>query len=251
MRATVLDVVRDVVGQRAPDEMQLVEDLAGLDYGLVVRRMRQASSGGRADPLGFGLDDVTGMLTPLVLVVVDEACRAAVTDGTGRLMNRAATALGRLRPSARRTATPPEVPDLDREQLASVRRRVREEAIRRGLSDTDADALADSVVARLALAGTEDPQRAETGEPGESGETAEPGESGETAEPGESGESAEPGGSDDADESGGSGTAGGSGSSGEAGESGSSNEAGESGGSGESRASGEGGGGRREDGAVR
>lgn len=172
MRATVLDVVRGVVGQHAPQERQLVEDLTGLDYGLVVRRMRQASSGGRADPLGFGLDDIATMLTPFVLLVVDEACRAAVTDGTGRLMNRVTTALGRLRPSARRTATPPEVPYLDREQLASVRRRVREEAVRHSLSDTDADALADSVVARLALAGTEDPQDAEPGgsETGERGD---------------------------------------------------------------------------------
>lgn len=179
MRATVLDVVRDVVGQYAPQERQLVEDLADLEYGLVVRRMRQASSDGRGDPLGFGLDDIATMLTPWVLMVVDEACRAAVADGTGRLLNRATTALGRLRPSARRTAAPPEVPDLDREQLASVRRRVREEAIRRGLSDTDADALADSVVARLALAGTEDPQDAESGEPGGSGESGEPSESGD------------------------------------------------------------------------
>ncbi|CAM5677096.1 hypothetical protein [Streptomyces canarius] len=103
----------------------MVDDLAGLDYGLVVRRTRRASSGGsRSDPLGFGLDTVAAMVTPLVLLVVDEACRAAVADGTGRLVNRAATALGRLRPSARRPL-PPEVPRLDREQLASVRRRVR------------------------------------------------------------------------------------------------------------------------------
>ncbi|MEU3859458.1 hypothetical protein AB0F03_19135 [Streptomyces sp. NPDC028722] len=54
MRATVLPVVRGVVDRHAPSERQLVEDLAGLDYGLVVRRMRQASSGGRSDPLGFG-----------------------------------------------------------------------------------------------------------------------------------------------------------------------------------------------------
>ncbi|MEE1751196.1 hypothetical protein [Streptomyces sp. SP18CS02] len=164
MRATVLDVVRDVVGQHAPQERHLVEDLAGLDYGLVIRRMRQASSGGRADPLGFGLDDIATMLTPLLVLVVDEACRAAVADGTGRMLNRAMTALGRLRPSARRTAAPPEVPRLDRQQLASVRRRVREEAVRRGLAD--ADGLADSVVARLALAGTQDPQNAEPGASG-------------------------------------------------------------------------------------
>ncbi|MFE1311890.1 hypothetical protein [Streptomyces sp. NPDC058755] len=188
MRATVLDVVRDVVDQHAPQERQLVEDLADLEYGLVIRRMRQASSAGRGDPLGFGLDDIASMLTPWILMVVDEACRAAVADGTGRLVNRATTALGRLRPSARRTAAPPEVPDLDREQLASVRRRVREEAIRRGLPDTEADALADSVVARLALAGTEDPHEAESGEPGGSGELGEPGESGESGEPGESGD---------------------------------------------------------------
>ncbi|MFI1833719.1 hypothetical protein [Streptomyces olivaceoviridis] len=156
MRATVLDVVRDVIDRHAPEERQLVDDLAGLDYGLVVRRTRRASSGGRSDPLGFGLDTVAALVTPLVLLVVDEACRAAVADGTGRLVNRAATALGRLRPSARRPVAPPEVPPLDREQLASVRQRVHEEAVRRGFSD--ADGLADSVVARLALAGADEPR---------------------------------------------------------------------------------------------
>ncbi|MEU3859457.1 hypothetical protein AB0F03_19130 [Streptomyces sp. NPDC028722] len=122
------------------------------------------------------------MITPFVLLVVDEACRAAVADGTGRLMNRATSALGRLRPSARRTAAPPEVPDFVREQLASLRRRVREEVIRRGLSGSDTDALADSVVARLALAGTEDARDAGSSEPGESGEpdgSAEPDASGD------------------------------------------------------------------------
>ncbi|MET8773145.1 hypothetical protein, partial [Streptomyces sp. NPDC004658] len=156
MRATVLDVVRDVVGRHAPEEGRLVDDLAGLDYGPVVRRLRRASAGGRSDPLGFGLDTVGAVVTPLVLLAVDEACRTAVTDGTGRLMNRAATALGRLRPSARRPDAPPEVPRLTPEQLASVRRRVHQEAVRRGFGD--ADGLADSVVARLALAGTEDPR---------------------------------------------------------------------------------------------
>ncbi|MEW2290466.1 hypothetical protein [Streptomyces sp. NPDC047841] len=165
MRATVLDVVRDVVDRHAPDERPLADDLAGLDYGLVVRRIRQASSGRRSDPLGFGLDTVTAVVTPVVLLAVDEACRAAVAEGTGRLVNRAAAALGRLRPSARRPAAAPEVPHLSPAQLASVRRRVREEAARRGFAD--ADGLADSVVARLALAGAEDPGDDQPDEPDE------------------------------------------------------------------------------------
>ncbi|MET8829819.1 hypothetical protein ABZX40_29985 [Streptomyces sp. NPDC004610] len=180
MRASVLDVVRDVIDQQAPHERQLVEDLVGLDYGLVVRRMRQAASGGRADPLGFGLDDLATVLTPLVLLLVDEACRAAVADGTGRLMTRATSALGRLRPSARRAITPPEVPDLDRGQLAAVRRRVREEAVRRGLSEADAGGLADSVVARLALAGAADGLSVPPGAPDRAGGPDGPGDGPDT-----------------------------------------------------------------------
>ncbi|GGP93522.1 hypothetical protein [Streptomyces roseolilacinus] len=227
MRATVLDVVGSVVERHAPQERQLVEDLAGLDYDLVVRRMRQASSGGRSDPLGFGFGDVATLLTPLVLLVVDEACRAAVADGTGRLMNRAAAVLGRLRPSARRAAGPPEVPALDRGQLATVRRRVREEAVRRGIGGTEADALADSVVARLALAGAEDPR--------------------------DTGPEAPPGGSDESGASGGSGGSGGSGDSGGASGSGDSGGSGNSGGPGRDSGGpgGSGDGGRQEDGPGR
>ncbi|TMR02404.1 hypothetical protein ETD83_12740 [Actinomadura soli] len=160
MRATVLDVVRDVVDQQAPGERPLVDDLAGLNYRLVVRRMRQANDGRGGDPLGFGLSEVTALITPVVLLAVHEACRAAVADVTGRLLPRVTNALDRLRPPSRRPTAPPEVPDLDRDQLAAVRRRVRTEAVRRGLPEPDAEALADSVVARLALAGTERAEQA-------------------------------------------------------------------------------------------
>ncbi|MFC9461400.1 hypothetical protein [Streptomyces sp. NPDC056983] len=153
MRATVMDVVRDVVDQRAPEERPLVDDLAGLDYGLVVHRVRQASNGRGGDPLGFGLSEATALITPVVLLAVDEACRAAVADATGRLLSRATSALGRLRPAGRRQIAPPEVPDFDRDRLAAVRSRVLAEAVRRGLPEPDAAGLADSVVARLALAG--------------------------------------------------------------------------------------------------
>ncbi|MFE1881683.1 hypothetical protein [Streptomyces diastatochromogenes] len=170
MRATVLDVVRDVVDQRAPDERPLVDDLTGMDYGLVVRRLRQANDGRGGDPLGFGLSEVTAFVTPVVLLAVDEACRAAVAEATGRLLSRA---LGRLRPPSRRPTLPPEVPDLDRDQLAAVRQRVRTEAVRRGLPEPDAEALADSVVARLVLAGTEGSEPAEGAEQTEGAEQAE------------------------------------------------------------------------------
>ncbi|MGW0705718.1 hypothetical protein ACWD4G_07080 [Streptomyces sp. NPDC002643] len=47
-------MVRDVVDQRAPEERPLVDDLAGLDYGLVIQRVRRTSDGRGTDPLGFG-----------------------------------------------------------------------------------------------------------------------------------------------------------------------------------------------------
>ncbi|MEV0534210.1 hypothetical protein [Kitasatospora sp. NPDC050463] len=158
MRATVMDVVRDVVDQRAPEERPLVDDLAGLDYELVIQRVRRASDGRGGDPLGFGLSDATALVTPVVLLAVHEACRAAVADATGRLLSRATSALGRLRPSGRRQIAPPEIPDFDRDQLAAVRSRVRGEAVRRGLPEPDAEALADSVVAKLATAGAAEPE---------------------------------------------------------------------------------------------
>ncbi|GHG58611.1 hypothetical protein [Streptomyces griseocarneus] len=140
------DVVRDVVAQVAPEELPLVEALARFDDASVVRRL--ARRGGRREPLGFGLGEIAAMVAPVVWLVVDEAARQLA----GAVASRAATGTRTvMRRVLRRPAAPVTVPELTREQLAEIHRRVVESAVQRGLGDKRATAIADAVVTRLAL----------------------------------------------------------------------------------------------------
>jgi hypothetical protein len=89
------------------------------------------------------------LATPVVWLVVhqlaDRAAASAV-DGAARGTRTL------LRKVFRRRAAPVEVPALTREQLGEVRQQVLEVAVRRGLDDERATAIADALVARLALA---------------------------------------------------------------------------------------------------
>ncbi|WP_432932771.1 hypothetical protein ACQPZZ_15860 [Microbispora sp. CA-135349] len=69
----MLDVVRDVVAEIAPEELVLVDGLAGLDPDAVIRRLGRR--GGRREPLGFGLGEVAALVTPVVWLVVEEGAR--------------------------------------------------------------------------------------------------------------------------------------------------------------------------------
>ncbi|MEU9114971.1 hypothetical protein AB0D04_25085 [Streptomyces sp. NPDC048483] len=146
MSVDVRDVVSDVVAQQAPEELPLVDGLARLDHDEAVRLLKRRNT---SAPLGFGLSEIAAVITPVVWIAVDEACRASV----GRLMGRVTPRLAALgRRMLRRPPAPsPEVPALTAEQLNSVHRRVCEGAARAGLEGAAVEALADCVVARLAL----------------------------------------------------------------------------------------------------
>ncbi|WP_345603143.1 hypothetical protein [Pseudonocardia adelaidensis] len=166
----VRDVVRDVVAEVAPEESAVVQGLARFDDDTVVRRL--ARSGGRREPLGFGVGEIAALVTPVVWLVVDEAAKRAAesaVDGAAR----GTKAL--LRRVMRRPAAPVVVPALTREQLREVRQQVRETAEQRGLEPERAAAIADAVVVRMALAagdGDEPPLDAD-GPAGGDGATAE------------------------------------------------------------------------------
>lgn len=151
MATTVVDVVRDVVAKVAPEELPLVDGLAGLDDDAVVRRLSRR--GNRREPLGFGLGEIAALVTPVVWLVVDEAARqvgsAAVNDAAKRTK-------AVLRKLFRRPAAAVVVPDLTREQLAEVRQRVIETAVDHGLGESRARLIADAVTGRLALAASGD-----------------------------------------------------------------------------------------------
>ncbi len=140
------DVVRDVVAKVAPEELPLVDGLRTVEYRAAVRRLSRGRT--RREPLGFGLDEVAGLVTAVVWIAVDEAVRASigtVVDGAKRRTT------SRLRALLHRRAPDPVVPPLTSEQLAVVHSRVRELCMQAGINAERAGQIADSVVARLAL----------------------------------------------------------------------------------------------------
>ncbi|WP_354637649.1 hypothetical protein [Kitasatospora camelliae] len=148
MAGSVRDVVVDVVTQLAPEELPLLRGLDGMPAEKVVELFGRRR---RGEPLGFGLAEAAALVTPVVWMAVDEACRAAVGAG----VERAGRGFRRLwrrgggRGHARPAVEPP-VPPLDARQLAAVHARVHAGAREAGLDESAAGALADCVVARLA-----------------------------------------------------------------------------------------------------
>lgn len=140
------DVVRDVVAGMAPDELVVVDGLAQFDDDTVVRRL--ARSGEHSEPLGFGADEIVVLVTPVVWLVLDEAAKQAAESAVGGARKVAKALVTRFR---RGGSAPAVVPPLSREQLIEVRRAVEDTARWRGLAPEQATAIADALVARLAL----------------------------------------------------------------------------------------------------
>jgi hypothetical protein len=156
----VRDVVRATVADVAPDELPLVEGLLQFDDAAVVRRFRKRTQA--EEPLGFGLGEVAALVTPVVWLALDDAARrvaGATVDGASRVIK-----VG-LRRLVRRPAEPATLPPLTRDQLSEVHRGVMESARRNEIDDRLATALADAVVARLAM---DDPSQPACAHPADS-----------------------------------------------------------------------------------
>ncbi|MGW1255136.1 hypothetical protein ACWD5Q_08045 [Streptomyces sp. NPDC002513] len=137
----------------------MVESLHGLDDETALRGLTRPRR--RSEPLGFGLEAVGALLTPVLWIAVDEAVRRVI-DSTAE---RAARSGRRRLFGRRREPLPPSAPALTREQLETVERCVREAAQQARLSRDRAERIADSVVRRLALAqpGGEQPEQSAGG----------------------------------------------------------------------------------------
>jgi hypothetical protein len=142
----VRDVVRDVVAEVASDELVVVQGLTRFDDDAVVRRLARSTR--RREPLGFGAGEIAALVTPIVWLIVDEAAKQAVGSAVGGAAKGAKALLRRI---LRRRVAPVTVPALTPEQLGQVRQRVLETAKQRGFEQERATAIADAVVARLAL----------------------------------------------------------------------------------------------------
>ncbi|MFG2141508.1 hypothetical protein [Streptomyces sp. NPDC048650] len=147
------DLVREVVAEHAAHELPLVDSLRALDDDRVVRTL--AGGGQKREPLGFGYAEVSALVTPVIWLVLDQAARRTVDQATEGVLARGRAGVRRLlrRPpgTANRTLI-----ELDPGELALVRAHIVEQATERGADRREAEALADSVVARIATAAAAD-----------------------------------------------------------------------------------------------
>ncbi|MFE2214671.1 hypothetical protein ACFW93_22330 [Streptomyces canus] len=140
-------IVHAVVTKLAPEELPMVEALHGLDDEAALRRLTGRHR--REEPLGFGVEVVGALLTPVLWIAVDEAVRRVVSTGEQEARRR----FVRLWPFGRRPdPVPIGVPALTRDQLESVERAVLAAAQQARLSSERGERIADAVVRRLALA---------------------------------------------------------------------------------------------------
>lgn len=144
--AAVRDVVRAVVAEVAPEELALVDGLRGFDDDTVVTRLTARRGGG--DALGFGLEEVVCLVTPVLWVALDECARRVVGGAVDRFSPGAGRRIGRV---LRRRTVPLAVPALNDEQVAEVRRRILELSAQTGVEAARAEVLADRVALRLLL----------------------------------------------------------------------------------------------------
>ncbi|MER5639490.1 hypothetical protein ABT095_21340 [Kitasatospora sp. NPDC002227] len=148
----VRDVVRDVVAEIAAEELPLVEGLTRLDDATVVRRLGRRRQ--RREPLGFGMGELASLATPVIWLAVNQAAQRFGETAADGAAKGAKAALRRI---LRRRAAPVVVPALTQAQLAEVHGQILASAAQRGLGETRALAIADAVVARLALTETVGP----------------------------------------------------------------------------------------------
>ncbi|MFH8411361.1 hypothetical protein ACH4FX_42390 [Streptomyces sp. NPDC018019] len=150
----VRDVVRDVVAAHAAHELPLVDSLRRLDDDRVVRALTRRRRG--REPLGFGYAELAALVTPVVWLVLDQAARRTVDAAMESVTARGRAGVRRL---LRRAPAAPDraLTGLGPAELALVRRHILERAAERGIGRREAEALADSVVARIATAPDEQP----------------------------------------------------------------------------------------------
>ncbi|MEV0460095.1 hypothetical protein [Catellatospora methionotrophica] len=141
------DLARRVAALVAPEEDELFTVLDGV-YRKDPARLT-AHGPGSDEMLGFGVETLAALVTPVVLASVTEVVRY-LTEQYGSTV-RARLSLRRARPSA--ADAEPAVPHLDDAQLAHVRAIVLDKCAQAGLEEGRSRLLADSVAGALRDAG--------------------------------------------------------------------------------------------------
>jgi hypothetical protein len=143
----IRDLVRQVVLETAPEETVVVEGLLQYSDAQVLTRLRRRWK--QRDPLGFGVDEVAVLVTPVVWLALDKArdrLADTVVDGAARGSR---SLWRRIR---HRHPQPAVIPPLTPDQQRMVRQVVLDAAAEAGLSGHRSGQIANGVVARLALA---------------------------------------------------------------------------------------------------
>ncbi|MBY8863885.1 hypothetical protein K7711_46000 [Nocardia sp. CA2R105] len=141
---TVRSMVGDIVAEVAPEELPLIDRMGGLDDRVIVRQLRRRRP--PREPLGFGVDEVVALVTPVVWLVLDKVAEHAVdaaVDGIGARVKALLRTI--FRKSTPSVVTPPLAPG----QLEEVRRWVLELAEQRGIDPDQAVEIAEAVEKRL------------------------------------------------------------------------------------------------------
>lgn len=139
-------VVRDVVAEVAPNELPVVDRLRQLGEDRAARLLARRRSGG--DLLGFGIDEVAVLASPVLWIVLTKAAEQ-FTEGAISSGGEAARRWLRKRLGRAKAVTV--LPPLEPEQIAEVRARVLDSALRSGMDADRARLLADSVAGRLVV----------------------------------------------------------------------------------------------------
>ncbi|MBU3065228.1 hypothetical protein KO481_27335 [Nocardia sp. NEAU-G5] len=164
----VRDVVRDVIGDVAVNELFIVDGLGLYDDDTVIRRLKRG--GKRNEPLGFGVEEVTALATPVLWLALDEMAKRLA----GRAADGAVTGVkGVLRKVFHKETGKKTLPELSEEELAEVERLLVELAATRGLDSELAQTIATVTMARL----RKDPV------PGDPDTTEKPSTAGNSAQP--------------------------------------------------------------------
>jgi hypothetical protein len=150
-RDIIAEMSRDVVAEVAPDELPLF----GMNSTAYFKNPKKAleSREGQDDTLGFGIELVVPLLTPIVLAVVTDVINHLEQTLSSHLASGAEGAIsGRLRSVFKRPDGGAAAPaQLSPAQLAEVRDIAFRKARQLKLPETQAAMLADSVVGGLVV----------------------------------------------------------------------------------------------------
>ena len=140
----VRDIVRAVVTSEASHERLYLARFARFDDSWALWRLRRARP--RDEPLGFGIDGITALVTPVIWITVNEVAREfGTTAGDG--MFTALSAL--LRRLLRRKPKAATIPPLTQPQQDKVAEMVQAELLKAKLSPHRAEAIANAIFREL------------------------------------------------------------------------------------------------------